>query len=381
MSSFELNFSKDQFLKSYWQKKPVCYKNAITNFKDPITPNELAGLSMEDFIDSREVSNTDNKWKVKQGPLSFNKKNNPTKNWMFLVQATNHWHDGVDSLSRYFDFLPNWLFDDIMVGFSTEDSSVGAHIDNYDVFILQGKGKRRWTVGDKEGNYKLDQSQKNLQLIENFLPMLDVTLEAGDLLYIPIGFPHKAIALEDSMSYSIGYRSPNQQEILSHYTDYLIDKNINKKHYINRNLTARVDPHNVSHEDEKLLYDMTLKCLKNQETFRDFLGLYLSTPRHELDIFTDNYSSSEVEDLLINKKTLYLTNGVKFIYFENEKSKQKLYINGQSFEIDSKYFKEVKKISQFKKVNVQIIKPDVLFSDNLMKFITKILNLGLLFYK
>ena len=115
MASFELNFSKDQFLKSYWQKKPVCYKNAITNFKDPITPNELAGLSMEDFIDSREVSNTENKWKVKQGPLSFNKKNNPTKNWMFLVQATNHWHDGVDSLSRYFDFLPNWLFDDIMV--------------------------------------------------------------------------------------------------------------------------------------------------------------------------------------------------------------------------------------------------------------------------
>ena len=97
--------------------------------------------------------------------ISFNKTNNPTKNWMFLVQATNHWHDGVDSLSRYFDFLPNWLFDDIMVSFSTEDSSVGAHIDNYDVFILQGKGKRRWTVGDKEGSYKLDKSQKNLQHI------------------------------------------------------------------------------------------------------------------------------------------------------------------------------------------------------------------------
>ncbi|MDT1800214.1 cupin domain-containing protein, partial [Salmonella enterica subsp. enterica serovar Oslo] len=44
---------------------------------------------------------------------------------------------------------PDWRLDDLMISFSVPGGGVGPHIDQYDVFIIQGMGSRRWRVGDK----------------------------------------------------------------------------------------------------------------------------------------------------------------------------------------------------------------------------------------
>lgn len=103
---------------------------------------------MEEEVDSRYIAKHGEEWDVSHGPLNFD--NVPEDNWSFIIQAANHWHEGAAELVTPFRQLPNWLFDDLMISYSTPGGGVGPHIDQYDVFITQGSGKRRWRVGPKK---------------------------------------------------------------------------------------------------------------------------------------------------------------------------------------------------------------------------------------
>ena len=52
---YKLNLDWQSFLESHWQKTPFINKTA-SRFVDPLSPDELAGLAMEDEVDSRLVS-------------------------------------------------------------------------------------------------------------------------------------------------------------------------------------------------------------------------------------------------------------------------------------------------------------------------------------
>ncbi|SSI13535.1 putative enzyme [Enterobacter hormaechei] len=53
---YQLTLNWPEFIERYWQKRPVVLKRGISNFIDPISPDELAGLAMENEVDSRLVS-------------------------------------------------------------------------------------------------------------------------------------------------------------------------------------------------------------------------------------------------------------------------------------------------------------------------------------
>ena len=111
-------------------------------------PDELAGLAMENEVDSRLVSHQEGRWQVAHGPFeSFDHLSE--NNWSLLVQAVDHWHEPSAALMRPFRRLPDWRMDDLMISFSVPGGGVGPHLDQYDVFIIQGTGRRRWRVGEK----------------------------------------------------------------------------------------------------------------------------------------------------------------------------------------------------------------------------------------
>lgn len=56
---YQLNFDLNDFLTRFWHKEPVVIKNGFVDFEDPISPDEVAGLAMEEEIDSRFVTNLD----------------------------------------------------------------------------------------------------------------------------------------------------------------------------------------------------------------------------------------------------------------------------------------------------------------------------------
>jgi 50S ribosomal protein L16 3-hydroxylase len=222
--AYQLNLNWPEFLEKYWQKHPVVLKNALPDFIDPITPDELAGLAMEPEVDSRLVSHHNGQWQASNGPFEHFDDLGET-GWSLLAQAVNHWHAPSAELVRPFRALPDWRLDDLMISYSVPGGGVGPHIDQYDVFIIQGMGRRRWRVGDK---LPLKQFCPHPALlhVEPFTPIVDQELAPGDILYIPPGFPHDGFTFESALNYSVGFRGPNGRDLISSFADYALENDL-----------------------------------------------------------------------------------------------------------------------------------------------------------
>ncbi|WP_117234329.1 cupin domain-containing protein [Vibrio maerlii] len=334
---YQLSFSLEEFLAEYWQKKPTIIKGGFANFQDPISPEEIAGLSMEEEVDSRFVSNLNDEWSAEHGPFPEEKfAQLPETHWQLIVQAANHWHQGAAEMLEPFKAMPNWLFDDLMVLYSVEGGGVGPHIDQYDVFIVQGQGKRYWRVGEKDhGQYNENHRHTALRQIESFDTLIEGELEPGDILYIPPGFPHEGKTLEPSMSYSVGYRSPKEQELLSNFADYVLAHEQGDMHLHNPELNTRRNHSEVSNNDIADLTKMLKAAMASQDNVNQFLGCMLSQSRHQLDIVAPEevWQAEELVDFLQSGKSLYKVSGLKSLFLEDKPNIA--YINGEIFEFDS----------------------------------------------
>ncbi|WP_169726093.1 cupin domain-containing protein [Aestuariibacter salexigens] len=217
MSYQLINFDRAEFMRKYWQKKPAVFRQVFDQFSDPLDEHELADLAMEQDIDSRIVSRDGDKWAVHEGPFcEFDSV--CQHHWSLLVQSVDHHHTSADALLRAFCFVPNWRIDNLMVSFSVAGAGVGAHIDQYDVFIIQGKGSRRWQVG-LPGDYPPYSPHPSLSLIDGFEPVIDEELHPGDMVYIPPGHPHQGQSSSDCLNYSVGFRGPTGKELLTSFSE------------------------------------------------------------------------------------------------------------------------------------------------------------------
>jgi 50S ribosomal protein L16 3-hydroxylase len=210
--------SKLEFLRDYWQKKPLLIKQALPEFISPISADELAGLACEEELESRIVIGTthNHDWQLINGPFpqeTFAKL--PNENWTLLVQGVDRYVDEVYHLINHFDFIPRWRFDDVMISYAAKGGSVGPHFDYYDVFLLQGSGKRRWHISPN--NCTLDNYLDDipLRIMKKFDAETVWDVEPGDIVYIPPKVAHHGVSLDDEcVTLSIGYRSYSQQEML-----------------------------------------------------------------------------------------------------------------------------------------------------------------------
>lgn len=210
-------FNKTKFMAEYWQQKPCVIRNFIKDFVDPIDENELAGLAQESDVESRIISFNNPEWSVETGP--FEDFESVCKGaWTLLVQSVDRHIPEVEALAEVIDFIPKWRMDDVMISFSQVDAGVGPHIDEYDVFIIQGKGTRRWQVG-LPNQYETVTPHPKLKQITGFEPTIDEVLAAGDAIYIPPKHPHNGRALSPCMNYSIGFRAPSNLELLNQIVD------------------------------------------------------------------------------------------------------------------------------------------------------------------
>ncbi|GAL17206.1 hypothetical protein JCM19235_5755 [Vibrio maritimus] len=332
---YQLSVNLEDFLAKYWQKQPTIIKGGFVAFSDPISPEELAGLSMEEEIDSRFVSNANDQWQAEYGPFSEDKFTDlGASHWSLIVQAVNHWHAGAAELVKPFKTLPQWLFDDLMISYSVEGGGVGPHIDQYDVFIVQGSGKRHWRVGAKDvGQYKETKRHEALRQIESFDAIIDDVLEPGDILYIPPGFPHDGYALEPSMSYSVGFRSPKEQELISNFADYVLAHDYGNVHMHKPELSTQEHFGEITSGDRETLTQMLTSALENETTVKDFLGCMLSQSRHQLNIIEPDtkWTSEEVAEHLSQGGELYKVAGLRALVHEDEPTM--VYINGEVFRL------------------------------------------------
>lgn len=295
---YQLDIDWQDFLQRYWQKSPVIIKRGFKEFIDPLSPDELAGLAMETEVDSRLVSHDDGRWQVSHGPFESFDHLGET-NWSLLVQAVDHWHEPSAALMRPFRRLPDWRMDDLMISFAVPGGGVGPHIDQYDVFIIQGAGRRHWRVGGK-APLKQHSPHPDLLQVDPFEAIIDEEMEPGDVLYIPPGFPHEGYSLENALNYSIGFRAPNSRELISGFADYVLAQELGTERYSDPHLALREDPAAVLPQEVDRLRTMMTDLLQQPEQFNQWFGEFITQSRHELDLAPPEppYQAGEVYDLL-----------------------------------------------------------------------------------
>ncbi|KTD51367.1 cupin domain-containing protein [Legionella quateirensis] len=224
------------FLKECWQKKPLVIRNALPDFINSLSPDELAGLALEEDMESRIVIETTdelNQWHLKRGPFQESVFSTlPERNWTLLVQGVDRVIPEVYALLDQFDFIPQWRLDDVMISYATLYGSVGPHYDNYDVFLYQAMGRRKWSLTSKNCTPENYIPNLELRIMNEFDTEEEFILEEGDMLYLPPHIGHYGISLSDQcMTYSFGYRSYQGQEVWDSLGDFLSEKDLFKTLY------------------------------------------------------------------------------------------------------------------------------------------------------
>ena len=223
MNAGEPGFDRETFLAQYWQRKPLLIRNAIDAFATPLPADELAGLALEDDIESRIIEYREGQWLLCHGPFVEEdfRRDCP---WTLLVQAVDHYVPAVAQLRSLVKFLPSWRLDDVMVSYAVDGGSVGPHYDNYDVFLLQGEGERRWQLGQfcHAGSPLLPHDE--LRILRDFNCTAEYVLGPGDILYVPPGIAHWGVAQGECTTFSIGFRAPRVNDMVSRWADSLLEQ-------------------------------------------------------------------------------------------------------------------------------------------------------------
>lgn len=338
----------ETFLAEYWQKKPLLIRKAIANFSGLLDPNDLAGLACEEDIQARIVIEKKSGWQLKQGPFDeadFAKL--PQKNWTLLVQNADHYLPEAKDILKQFSFIPNARLDDLMVSYAPEGGGVGPHFDSYDVFLLQGQGKRLWRVS-KQDDLTLVEGAP-MRILKNFHTEQEWILEAGDMLYLPPHAAHWGVALaaeEDCMTYSVGFRAPKHQELATEFLGFLQDQFIQDKIglpgiYADADLRLQENPAEIQTEMIEKVGGILQKITWDANTITQFIGSYLTEPKPHV-VFTPNKKTSlekfttllQDSGITLDLKTQMLFKGHDF------------FINGEQIFIENGDAELLKKLAQ-----------------------------------
>lgn len=271
--------SVEKFLAEHWHKKPLLVRQALPNFGAWLDRESLSELACQDDSEGRLVQFKRGECHLEYGPFDMETLQSlPKRNWSLLVSGINHLLPQGDWLLHRFDFIPAARLDDLMVSFAPPGGGVGPHFDSYDVFLIQGQGRRRWEISAQTDLDTVEGAP--LRILKEFHVDQSWELEPGDMLYLPPQLAHNGVALTDCMTWSVGFRAPKVEEIVGQFLTYLQDKLELPGMYADPDLKR---PKHVA-EIPRTMLNWADKIIKsaarwNKAEIADFLGRYLSEPK------------------------------------------------------------------------------------------------------
>ena len=342
--------SVNNFLKNYWQKKPLLIKNAIANFESPITESDLFTIAQNEEAVSRLIEYKQDIWQVKYGP--FKKSDLPKKTnipWTILVQNINHYFPFAESFLNLFKFIPYARLDDLMISYATKKGSVGPHFDSYDVFLFQAQGIREWKISDQK-KFTLDK-KSSIKIITNFKSKNSWVLKPGDMLYLPPNIGHWGISQsDDCLTYSVGFRAPATFEIQSKFLDFIQDHLITNENeiYKDPNLAPQKNPAEISSNMTKAMRNIVDRLRWDKSSINHFIGQLLSEPIESSIFETRKPLSLKAFEKRIVNKTLKLNSKTRMLFIKNN-----FYVNGEFLKIDKKYTLFLKQLANDREISFE----------------------------
>ncbi len=270
--------SVNEFLRDYWQKKPLLIRQAIPRFNGLIDQQQLIALACTGDVQARLVTQQRGKYELRQAPFEPGDLDSLGKTkWTVLVQGVNHYLPDAAALLKHFSFIPHARLDDLMVSYAPKGGGVGPHFDSYDVFLLQGAGHRRWQISAQADRSLIPGAP--LRILRDFRVEQEWILEAGDMLYLPPHYAHNGIAEDNCMTYSIGFRTPAYQELAEQFLVYLQDRIEVDGMYADPDLKTQKHPSEISAAMVRQAEQAIKQVRWDKEDIANFLGCYLSEPK------------------------------------------------------------------------------------------------------
>ena len=253
-----------EFLRRHWQKRPLFVRRALPGALQLLDERSLSALARRDDVESRIVERRANRWDTAHGPFK-GKIRSKRKNWTLLVSGVNLHLATADELLRRFEFVPQARLDDVMVSFASPGGGVGPHVDSYDVFLVQGPGRRCWKI-----------SPPGRSKVQTFIA------EPGDLLYLPPGWRHDGVALEPCFTYSIGFRAPRGAELGAAFLDWLHERGLPDAAYRDPGLSPVKNTASIPGEMVVFATQLLRRIRWSRADAQRFLGEYLTLPNAHL---------------------------------------------------------------------------------------------------
>ncbi|MCK3658709.1 ribosomal oxygenase [Pasteurellaceae bacterium Pebbles2] len=331
------HISPEEFLRDYWQKKPLIIRNGLPQIIGQFEPEDIIELAQNEDATARLVKTyTDDNWQVSHSPLSAEDFENLPERWSVLVQNLEQWSTELGELWNAFGFIPQWQRDDIMVSFAPQGGSVGKHYDEYDVFLVQGYGQRRWQVGkwcDPSTAFKPNQPIRIFDDMGELV--IDEVMNPGDILYIPARMAHYGVAESDCLTFSFGLRYPNLNDILDNVSKGFCQQNpdldLSEFHLPLRlaqtpQKTGALGQTEIQAIKAQFLQKLTQSPAFDQ-LFQQALAATVTSRRYEMLLSDEMADPEEILTALQDGATLAQDNNCKLAYLEQPQLQ--IYANGE----------------------------------------------------
>ena len=327
--------SLETFLAEYWQKKPLLIRQALPNVQPPISADELAGLACEDEVESRLIlhdAEADH-WELTHGPFvdaTFSAL--PATHWTLLVQAVDHWVPAAADFLAQFYFIPSWRVDDLMISYSGDQGGVGPHYDNYDVFLVQVRGRRKWEVGGLYDESSPCRPDTPVKILTEWEPEQHWILEPGDLLYVPPRVGHRGVAVEDDcMTCSVGFRAPSHRDILLDFPEYIGETLSEEIRYADPDLALQTNPGQITVEAVNNVQKILRQYVDDQNSLAQWFGRYMTSPKYaEDEPVNEAYALEDVQNHMASGVTLVKNEGSRFAFQQLGKNLW-LFVDGRQY--------------------------------------------------
>jgi 50S ribosomal protein L16 3-hydroxylase len=311
--------SPQAFLRRHWQKRPLLVRHALPGWRNAIEKRALFALASRADIESRLVQRRGDRWQVTHGPLSQSSlRRAGARNWTLLVNGVNYYCARAEELLRRFSFIPQARLDDVMVSYAAPGGGVGPHFDSYDVFLVQGAGRRVWRLARPRPFALVPHAP--LSLIDDFRADEEYVLEPGDMLYLPPGWGHDGVALDACFTCSVGFRVPSGAELAAGFLDYLHERGLPKADYRDPGLQPTRHPAKIGAGMVDFAEKLLARIAWRKADVRDFMGRHLSTPKQNIV-----FAAPRSKALRIGGRTARLNPKTRMLYLG-----ARFFINGES---------------------------------------------------
>ncbi len=312
------------FMARHWHKEALLARGAMAGFQGLFTLGALKSLAMRDDVEARLVVRDGARWSMTHGPFRrADWKALPERDWTLLVQGVNLHSDPADALLRRFAFLPYARLDDLMVSYAAPGGGVGPHFDSYDVFLLQGFGRRRWRYG-RQDDLAL-RPNLPVKILKKFTPRHDAVLAPGDMLYLPPAYAHDGVAIDACTTYSIGFRATSHTELAQAFLDWLRDRVDLPGRYADPDARATREPARVGSAMQRSAVAALKGIRWDRALVARFLGSMLSEPKP--DVIFDPPQRPPARAAFaarVARRGAYLDRRTQFLYDDDA-----LYLNGE----------------------------------------------------